>query len=206
MIEQDRRLSDFRLQDFKPQYAQLIAGWVETAHDLFLLAPATPPPLTAEKVQAWTQEHDNPLLFWRVGGKTPIGYAELSPLRGDVCELWIGHLIVPKPLRGQGIGYAFMQHLLHHSFAGLGAKCVSLVVFPGNDVAVNCYLKCGLVKDGIHVKSFDHLPHKYKMLKMKITRRQHERFRIRTRPPAGSGLSTQDSGLSTQHSALKSRH
>ena len=77
---------------------------------------ATSPPLTAEKVVQWTTERDNPLLLWRRDETTPVGYGELNRTIKDLDDLWIGHLIVPRELQGQGLGYAFMQHLLHRAF------------------------------------------------------------------------------------------
>ncbi len=173
----------YELRAFESGFAQVVAGWVTTANELFRLAPATPPPLNAEKVRSWTKQRDNPLLFWQVGGKIPIGYAELNLTSRDRREVWIGHLIVPQLHRGRGIGYALMQHLLDRTFGDMDARSLSLVVFPDNDVAINCYLKCGLARDGIHVRSFEHLLGEYKMLKMKMTRRQFQRLQIRSRPP-----------------------
>lgn len=181
----ERRCPDeaYELRAFESDYAQVVAGWVTTADELFILAPATPPPLTAEKVRSWTKQRDNPLLFWQFGGETPVGYAELNFTSGDRREVWIGHLNVPKLHRGRGIGYALMQHLLDRAFGDMNARSLSLMVFPENDVAINCYLKCGLARDGIHIRSFEHRPGEYKMLKMKMTRRQFQRLQIRSRPP-----------------------
>lgn len=173
----------YELRAFESNFARVVAGWVTTANELFTLAPATPPPLTAEKVRAWTKQRDNPLLFWQVGGKIPIGYAELNFTSRDRREVWIGHLIVPQAHRGRGIGYALMQHLLERAFGDMSARSLSLVVFPENDVAINCYLKCGLARDGIHIRSFEHRPGEFKMLKMKMTRRLFQRLQIRSRSP-----------------------
>ena len=176
-------LDDFRLQDFEPRYAPLIASWAPTRRELFLLAPATSPPLTPEKVVQWTTERDNPLLLWRRDETAPVGYGELNRTIRDRDDLWIGHLIVPRELQGQGIGYAFVQHLLHRAFLDCEAKRVSLVVFPENEVAVNCYLKCGLAKERSHLKTFDHTPGRYRMLKMSLTQRKYRRYCERVRPP-----------------------
>jgi RimJ/RimL family protein N-acetyltransferase len=174
---------EFELRPFSLDRAAEVAGWAETPTDLFILAPATPPPLTAEKVRTWTSERDTPLLLWPVRGTAPVGYAELNVMTHDARNLWIGHFIVPKPLRGQGIGYVFMQHLLLRAFEENRAHSVNLVVFPENEIAVNCYLKCGWRKDRIHCKTFDHRPGKFKMIKMKITERQFRRFSLTQRRP-----------------------
>ena len=172
------RAGDFELQPFSSDRAAEVAGWANTPADLFVLAPATPPPLTAEKVRAWTSERDSPLLLWPVGGAAPVGYAELNVMAHDARNLWIGHFIVPRPLRGQGIGHIFMQHLLQRAFGENRAHSVNLVVFPENEIAVHCYLKCGWRKDSIHYKTFDHRSGKFKMSKMKITERQFRRFSL----------------------------
>ncbi len=177
------RAGDFELRPLSFDQAAEVAGWVETPADLFILAPATPPPLTAEKVRAWTSERDTPLLLWPMRGPAPVGYAELNVMAHDARNLWIGHLIVPKPLRGQGIGYIFMQHLLQRAFEENRAHSVNLVVFPENDIAVHCYLKCGWRKDSIHYKTFEHRPGKYKMTRMKITERQFRRFSLTQQRP-----------------------
>ncbi len=177
------RGGDFELRPFSSDRAAEVAGWAKTPADLFILAPATPPPLTAEKVCAWTSERDTPLLLWPVRGTAPVGYTELNVMARDARNLWIGHFIVPRPLRGQGFGYIFMQHLLHRAFEENRAHSVNLVVFPENEIAVNCYLKCGWRKDSIHYKTFEHRPGKYKMLKMKITERQFRRFSLTQQRP-----------------------
>ena len=174
----DVRAGDFELRPFCFDQAAVVAGWAATPADLFILAPATPPPLTAEKVRAWTSERDTPLLLFPVGGNAPVGYAELNVMAHDARNLWIGHLIVPRPLRGQGIGDLFMQHLLRRAFEENRAHSVNLVVFPENEIAVHCYLKCGWRKDSIHCKTFEHRSGKYKMMKMKITERQFRRFSL----------------------------
>ena len=172
------RAGDFELRPFSSDRAAEVAGWANTPADLFVLAPATPPPLTAEKVRAWTSERDSPLLLWPVRGAAPVGYAELNVMAHDARNLWIGHFIVPRPLRGQGIGHIFMQHLLQRAFEENRAHSVNLVVFPENEIAVHCYLKCGWRKDSIHYKTFDHRSGKFKMSKMKITERQFRRFSL----------------------------
>ncbi len=177
------RAADLELRPFSSDRAAEVAGWAETPADLFILAPATPPPLTAEKVCDWTSEQDTPLLLWPVRGAAPVGYAELNVMPHDARNLWIGHLIVPRPLRGQGIGYVFMQHLLQRAFEENRAHSVNLVVFPENEIAVHCYLKCGWRKDSAHYKTFSHRQGKFKMTKMKITERQYRRFSLTQQRP-----------------------
>ena len=177
------RPGDFELRPFTIDRAEEVAGWTQTPADLFILAPATPPPLTAEKVCAWTSDGDTPLLLFPNRGTAPVGYAELNVMPHDSRNLWIGHLIVPRPLRGQGIGYIFMQHLMQRAFDENRAHSVNLVVFPENEIAVHCYLKCGWRKDSTHYKTFEHRPGKYKMTRMKITERQYQRGLLTQKRP-----------------------
>ena len=177
------RAVGFELRPFSSDQATEVAGWAETPADLFILAPATPPPLTAEKVRAWTSERDTPLLLYPVRGTAPVGYAELNVMAHDARILWIGHLIVPRALRGQGIGYIFIQYLLRRAFEENRAHSVNLVVFPENEIAVHCYLKCGWRKDCVHYKTFSHRRGKFKMTKMKITERQFRRFSLTQQRP-----------------------
>lgn len=167
-------LSDLRVAHFTPEYAPLVASWAPAPSDLFWLAPATPPPLTAEKVRAWTAERDNPLLLWQVNGEQPIGYSELNLMQRDQREMWVGHFIVSPAHRGRGLGVAFMEHLMRLAFAHFGAERVSLVVFPENTAAVNCYLRSGLVRTGVEVKTFDHAPGRHQLFKMGITHKLYQ--------------------------------
>ena len=86
------RTDDFELRPFRSDRAAEVAGWAPTPADLFILAPGTPPPLTAEKVRAWTCERDTPLLLFPMRGAAPVGYAELNVMSRDARNLWIGVL------------------------------------------------------------------------------------------------------------------
>lgn len=164
----------YELRAHQREYDACVAEWVDSAEELFMLAPGTPPPLTANKVRGWTAEDDSPLLLWQEGRAEPVGYAELNPMPGDPPHLWIGHVIVPKPLRGLGIGLALVQRLVHRAFMIEHAQRLSLVVFPQNRPALNCYLKAGLISDGTQYKRFRHVEGRFRMLKMTITRGRFE--------------------------------
>ncbi len=168
-------LSGFSLERFSADFALQVASWVLTPEALFWLAPATPSPLTADKVLAWVTPRDNPYLFWKRGIENPVGYAELNPMPRHTGEYWIGHVIVPESLRGQGIGYALTRHLLQRAFEHFHAVRVSLIVFPENRTALRCYLKAGLLADGVQHKTFDHLEGEFRLLKMTITAKQYEK-------------------------------
>ena len=126
-----------------PQHAETVAGWVWDDRELFWLAPGTERPLTAEKVLAWTRNRGNPFLLCAGDEDTPIGYAELNPLRNRRTHLWVGHFILAPVRRGRGHGVSFARLLLDRAFNGLGADLVSLIVFPNNHRAIRCYLNAG---------------------------------------------------------------
>ncbi len=165
----------FELRAFEPRFAAVVAGWVPSDDDLFWLAPGTAPPLTSDKVSGWTTHRDNPLLLCQTEDRSVVGYAELNPLPRQPADLWIGHLIVDPSRRGQGLGQVLTRRLLQAAFARWGARRVCLVVFPENAAAVQCYLRCGMVRDGIQIKSFAHRPGRHRMVRMQITQRQYER-------------------------------
>lgn len=135
--------STYVLDRFDPRLAASVASWVRSADELFMLAPSTPPPLTASKVRVWTQQHGEPLMFRESATGALVGYAELNPMRRDRSHLWIGHVIVDPARRGQGLGFALTRALLDRAFDMQRAERVTLVVFPENQAAVECYRAAG---------------------------------------------------------------
>lgn len=121
----------------------MVAGWVGSDRELLWVAPSTEPPLTARKVAAWTRERGNPFLLCSKEKGTPVGYAELNPMRRQKTHFWIGHVIVAPDWRGFGVGVLFTNMLTEHAFRYLGAELMSLIVFPDNQRAIQCYLKAG---------------------------------------------------------------
>jgi RimJ/RimL family protein N-acetyltransferase len=152
-----------RLQRFSPDYAGMVARWVQGPDELFWLAPSADPPLTAEKVAAWTRLSGNPfLLFEEAEG--PIGYAELNPMRDSPSQYWIGHLVLDPAQRGFGRGEAFVRLLLDHAFTGQRARSVSLIVFPDNRAAIRTYLRAGFERQADQYHTFGRSNRKQRML------------------------------------------
>jgi RimJ/RimL family protein N-acetyltransferase len=141
--EQSADSPALHLRDFLPPHAAEVAGWVSDAHELFWLAPSTDPPLTAAKVVAWTADRGRAFVLFCGDGARPIGYAELNPMQRRADHLWIGHVIIAPAWRGRGLGAEFMRLLLDHAFGALHAGLVSLIVFPNNRQAIQCYLNAG---------------------------------------------------------------
>lgn len=160
----------YLLADFDPLFARLVASWVRDDHELFWLAPKTPPPLTAEKVVAWPGPDGSPLLFYRQGTVEPCGYLELNPMPGSKDHLWLGHCLIRPSLRGLGLGHLVVNLMLEEAFVEREASSVSLVVFPGNDPAVRCYVANGFTAVGEQLKFFPTTGRRHRMLEMRITR------------------------------------
>ena len=100
-------------------------------------------PLTPEKVLAWRRPHGHVFELAREDDDTPIGYAELNPMQRERRHLWLGHVIVCSAERGRGIGTVFVRMLLEYAFDQLAAHRVSLIVYPDNKPAVDCYRRVG---------------------------------------------------------------
>ena len=160
----------YLLANFDSQSAPLVASWVRDDHELFWLAPKTPPPLTAEKVLAWPGPDGCPLLFYREGAAQPCGYLELNPMPASRDHLWLGHCLIRPELRGLGLGHLIVSLMLEEAFVERQATSVSLVVFPRNEAAVRCYLANGFTHVGEQFKYFSTVGQRHRMLEMKITR------------------------------------
>ncbi|MFH0980036.1 MAG: GNAT family N-acetyltransferase [Planctomycetota bacterium] len=151
------------LRRFLPHYAGTVAGWVADDRELFWVAPSTESPLTAEKVLGWTQDRGSPLVISATEDETPIGYAELNPLRKRPDHCWIGHVIIAPNWRGRGFGAAFMRLVLEHAFHELHAARVSLIVFPDNCQAVRCYVNAGFTIHDEQYHNFGRPERSYRM-------------------------------------------
>ncbi len=139
---------DMRFAVFRPGFARTVAGWVRSREELRWLAPSTPAPLTAAKVEAWRRVGGEAFVFSQLRSAHPLAYGELNRMRHDVGHLWMGHVIVDPVHRGKGIGLRFVKRLLMEAFIRREAGRVSLVVFPGNRAAVQCYLAAGFCCTG----------------------------------------------------------
>ncbi len=155
-----------RLEPFDPRQAASIAGWVETDRDLRWLAPSTPPPLTDAKVIGWQTSGRDTFVLTRDGNPESLGYGELNPMRREVNHFWLGHVIIRPDQRGQGVGRALVQALVDHAFRQLHAKEVSLIVFPDNLAAVQCYVRSGFTVVGEEYPRFGRNGHREKLLRL----------------------------------------
>jgi len=95
---------------------------------------------------------------------------------GEPDHLWLGHVVVAPSHRNLGYGRRFVEALLERAFTGLGARQVSLVVFPDNTAALRCYRRTGLRVLGEQHARFETTRRRHRMLRMGIDRQRYERL------------------------------
>ena len=156
------------LRPFDPLYAAEIAQWVQTEDQLRWLAPSTVWPLTAAKVVGWKKPDGEAFLLTREGDSRPVGYGELNPMRGRADHLWLGHVVVRPDQRGRGTGQTLVRALLDRAFDQLFAAGVSLIVFPDNGAALQCYRHVGFTVVGEEWHQFGHAGPKQRLLRLDI--------------------------------------
>jgi RimJ/RimL family protein N-acetyltransferase len=159
-----------RLAPFDDRFAQHVLSWVGTPREEYWLAPRTRPPLTISKLLAWSGAGHRPMMLVTPEYPEPLAYGEVNVLNEKRREYWLGHLIVDRQRRGSGLGRRLTELLLLHAFGELGARRVSLVVFPENAAAVACYRSAGMHADGHEIHSFAAYRRRERLLRMVATR------------------------------------
>lgn len=168
------------LVPFEAHYSGLVAGWVRSDDELFLLSPRTPGPLTPAKVIGWKQAGGDQLLYCIADDAEPWGYVELNPIPGRTGQWWVGHCLVAPYRRGKGIGLRMVRLVLDLAFDSRGATAVSLVVFPHNFGAVRCYRVAGFAERREVYREFATRPGRHRMLYMSIDRHRYRSLGIRS--------------------------
>lgn len=166
--ERRRTLPPVRLERFEPHFAELVASWVRSEREAYWLAPHTPPPITAERVVAWSVAGRHPLQLMEAGMPVPVAYGELNVLNAAGREYWLGHLIVDCTRRGRGLGVRLVELLIERGFQRLGARRISLVVFTDNLVAQRSYRAAGMRDEGYEVHHFPAYGTSERLLRMAI--------------------------------------
>jgi RimJ/RimL family protein N-acetyltransferase len=174
------REGPYFLAPFDRAMAETVATWTRDAQELFWLAPKTPPPLTPAKVLDWPGIDGRPLLLYREGSNEPLGYLELNPMPGEKYHLWMGHCVLRPESRGQGLGRLMIDLMLDEAFTQRGATRVSLVVFPDNTAAVQCYRACGFLDKTEQIRYFHTTGRQHTMLQMTIDKNRYNTFRRQT--------------------------
>lgn len=168
----------YELKPFGGEHAEAVAGWVVSPHELFMVAPLTRPPLTPEKVRAWTAGAERGYVYVTAEDE-PIAYGELNPMPSLPGSLWVGHFVVAPWVRGCSVGGSFLHELLEEAFARRCADSVGLVVFPENQAAIRCYGRAGFVDLGPQRRRFPGSLRKHELRYMQITQ---ARFRASDKP------------------------
>lgn len=163
-----RNKLQFSLTFFDPGHAAEIARWVSSDEQLRWVAPSTSWPLTAAKVAAWNKPGGHAFVLIREDDAQPVGYGELNPMRAEPDHVWLGHVIVRPNQRGRGTGQTLVRTLLERAFDRLFARRASLIVFPGNKAAIECYQRVGFVVRGEEYHRFGPDGPKHKFLRLTI--------------------------------------
>lgn len=159
-----------RLISFEPGHATHVAQWAADPHDAFLVAPHTPPPITAQRVLEWAVAARHALVLLR--DEQPRAYGELNHLNALTRRWWLGHLLVAPEFRGRGLGQELVRQLVRKAFQEHAARCVTLVVYPQNERAIQSYLAAGMRLDGFEIHHFAAYNQQVQMLRMAIYARQ----------------------------------
>jgi RimJ/RimL family protein N-acetyltransferase len=172
----------YYLCDFVPRTAAVVSTWARDPHELFWLAPSTPPPLTPARVLAWMGADVCPMLLGRDQSDDPLGYLEINLMPGQPGHLWMGHCVIEPDRRGQGLGQIMVDLALDDAFTRRHAESVSLVVFPDNQPALACYRAVGFEVVGEQIKDFPTSDRPHRMLRMCVTVDRYRELRA-ARPP-----------------------
>ncbi|MFO0971893.1 MAG: GNAT family protein [Phycisphaerae bacterium] len=184
----------FVLAHYRPAFAAPISTWATSESELRWLAPATPPPLTPQKVHAWTPDGRRRYVVWDRAVRTVVGHAELDFLSPDTNRMWIGHFVLAPGVRGRGLATRFANGLLHLAFGQFDAAEVVLLVFPDNEPAIRCYRRAGFVDAGVEHKYFEHSRMQCALTRMGIDRAAYRRAEASV-AGVGPRLACQPDGL-----------
>lgn len=168
-IPEPQPTTTWLLRPFAPDQAACVAGWALTPREIQWLAPRTRPPLDAEKVIAWSGPGRQAFVMQQ-GAEPPVAYGELNTLR-RFREYWLGHLVVDPARRGRGLGTELTRLLLERAFRRLGARRVTLVVFPENRAALRAYEKAGMTFDGYETHYFAPYRREVRLARLEARRR-----------------------------------
>ncbi len=164
------------LTHYSREHAGVIASWVREARELLWLAPATPPPLTAEKVDGWSRAEQHRFVVWESIPGRAAAYVELDYLTPTHEQMWVGHLVIAPGMRGRGLSVVITESLLELAFERFLAQQVLLLVFPENTRAVRCYERVGFRRAGEEIKHFEHRGRSESLLRMAIDRGRYRRL------------------------------
>ena len=88
-------------------------------------------------------------------------------MRAEPHHLWLGHVIVQPEARGYGLGQTLVRKLLAYGIKRHRAKLASLIVFPENVDAIECYHRVGFQTTGEEHHRFSSGP-KERLLRLQL--------------------------------------
>lgn len=144
-----------RLEPFTIADIDQLISWIDTKELLVTIAGSDFTfPLTSHQLLTYIHEEKSyPFNLVDTSANKIIGHAEILVKENGLCKI-DKLLIGDKSIRGQGIGQAAINCLLHYSFENLNATVVELNVFDWNVAGIKCYEKCGFIKNESKTQSF----------------------------------------------------
>lgn len=134
--------STWRLVEFDPAWARLVAGWAATADEALAWCSSAVFPVPPATVAGWAGEADVEPHAMFLGDEL-VGYGEMW-IDDDERETELARIIVSPTRRGSGLGRELTRRLADRAVHRY--PDVVLRVRPGNEPAVRCYRRAGFAR------------------------------------------------------------
>jgi RimJ/RimL family protein N-acetyltransferase len=133
--------ADFHISELGDLEDEGAAPWLRPATPADVDTIAAWHPLPAAEVRGWWEDPEMVPWVMLDADNAMVGYGEiwLDPAEDEVE---VARLIIDPQLRGRGLGKRMTQ-LLTAKALETGLATTMLRVMPDNDIAINCYLRCG---------------------------------------------------------------
>lgn len=140
----------------EPEDAELLASWFADAETMLWwdrIYPPLPAETLAARIAAAPMMTFADPSFMVIAEGEAVGMGVLHHPSAEHRHCSLGVLIGPG-FRGRGYGEAATRALCRFAFDRMNLERVSLVVFPGNDVARRVYERVGFVEEGVQRRAF----------------------------------------------------
>ena len=133
-------IDQLRASDWEPVRAIYLEG-IRSGHSTF--------ETEAPSWERWDEGHLQVARLVMRDGETVVGWAALSPVSKRDVYLGVAELTVyvSENARGQGIGHALLEALIHASEQN-GIWTLQASIFPENVASVQLHLRCGFREVG----------------------------------------------------------
>lgn len=142
-----------RFRPYKKCDAETIVSWIgdETAFRMWSADRYDRYPITADDMNAYYEgfacsDRFYPMTAFDETG--PVGHMILRFTNAEKTDLRFGFIIVDSQKRGKGYGTQMLRLAERYAFEFLGARRITLGVFPDNAPAVRCYRLLGFHDTG----------------------------------------------------------